>query len=103
MTATITTIDTTFSSASSQILPLPERASGTTWEEIEQKLGIRRTGRMSAVMQSAFEVSVPAGWDIVDSDESPFFQRWLVDATSKRQAKLFYKDYRADFIQLVND
>jgi hypothetical protein len=83
-----------------QILWLPKRACGSSWERIEEKLGIRRTGKEDQNSQCTWEVIVPAGWKIVESKVS-FFQRYLVDSDGKPRAELFYKDYRADFAQLI--
>jgi hypothetical protein len=86
----------------SQAVWLPKRVSGTSWEVIEQTLGISRTGKEDENSQCTCEVILPAGWSIVESEAS-FFQRYLVDSNGKQRAKLFYKNYRADFILLIED
>jgi hypothetical protein len=86
----------------SQAVWLPKLASGTSWEVIEQTLGLSRTGKEDENSQCTCEVILPAGWTIVESKAS-FFQRYLVDSNGKQRAKLFYKNYRADFILLIED
>jgi hypothetical protein len=83
-----------------QSLWVPKRAIGATWEEIERKLDIVRTGVLGGEMQSVCELIVPADWSIIPSDVSPFHQRWLVDGSGNRLAKLYWKNYRGDCFYL---
>jgi hypothetical protein len=87
------------SNHSRPVVWLPKRLSGCTWEEVGARLGVFRTGHTSEAQQAACQVTIPAGWNVVNET---FFKRWLIDESGKRRAMVIYKEYRADFMQLVD-
>ncbi len=80
---------------------IPALAVGSTWEEIEQKLGIARTGLVN-VDHRTCEVAIPVTWEVIYSKYG-YFQQHLIDDTGKLRAKLFYKLQGGDTISIVED
>jgi len=86
-------------SADRPVVWLPKRLSGCTWQDVGARLSVFRTGHTSDAQQAACEVTIPAGWNVV---EETFFKRWLIDESGQRRAMVLYKEYRADYMQLLD-
>ena len=81
-----------------QIMHLPRRIDSATWADIERTLGIKRVG--NGKIFCACEMPT-AGWQIVDSDVSPY-QKRLVNPDGVQVAKLFYKEsFHSGSMQLM--
>jgi hypothetical protein len=86
-----------------QILHLPRRTDSASWADIERTLGIKRVCAAEHTQHGNFcQCEMPtAGWQIVDSDVSPY-QKRLVNPDGVQVAKLFYKEsFHSGSMQLM--
>ncbi|HEY9774647.1 MAG TPA: hypothetical protein V6C81_12660 [Planktothrix sp.] len=91
--------------SNSRILTLPTRVNNATVEQLQQALGIKRVCEQHphAQFNPFCQYEMPeAGWQIVDSDVSPY-QKRLVRPDGVQVAKLFYKEsFHSGSIELID-